>query len=94
MGLTVWIVIGAIAGFIACEATRSRGGIMLISLGIIGSLVLGSTMAAGYGVGSPDHVNTDGALVALVGATVVLSIAVLLRHNNVVLFKRRHSRHS
>ena len=42
MGLIAWIVVGAIAGFLATQITGSREGLlMMVVLGIVGGLVGG-----------------------------------------------------
>ena len=72
MNFVAWIVVGAIAGFLANQVMGSREGLlMMVVLGIVGGLVGGTTSQRGFvisitaiGEVAPDtYVKRDGAKV-------------------------------
>ena len=74
MGLIAWIILGAIAGFLASIVMRSSHGILAdIVLGIIGGLVGGFIMNL---LGQPgvNGFNLYSLIVALIGAVVLIWI--------------------
>lgn len=74
MGLIAWIILGAIAGFLASIVMRSSHGILAdIALGIIGGLVGGFIMNL---LGQPgvNGFNLYSLIVALIGAVVLIWI--------------------
>ena len=76
MGYLAWIVVGAVAGFLASEVMGSREGlIMMIVLGIVGGLLGGFVATSVLKVGSVDDFNTESILIATIGAVVVLFLA-------------------
>jgi uncharacterized membrane protein YeaQ/YmgE (transglycosylase-associated protein family) len=76
MGYLAWIVVGAVAGFLASEVMGSREGlIMMIVLGIVGGLLGGFVATSVLKVGSVDGFNTESILIAAIGAVVVLFLA-------------------
>jgi uncharacterized membrane protein YeaQ/YmgE (transglycosylase-associated protein family) len=76
MGYLAWIVVGAIAGFLASEVMGSREGLlMMIVLGIVGGLLGGFIATNVMKVGSVDGFNTESILIATIGAVVVLFLA-------------------
>ena len=76
MGYLAWIVVGAIAGFLASEVMGYREGlIMMIVLGIVGGLLGGFIATSVLKVGSVDGFNTESILIATIGAVVVLFLA-------------------
>jgi uncharacterized membrane protein YeaQ/YmgE (transglycosylase-associated protein family) len=76
MGYLAWIVVGAIAGFLASEVMGSREGLlMMIVLGIVGGLLGGFIATNVMNVGSVDGFNTESILIATIGAVVVLFLA-------------------
>jgi uncharacterized membrane protein YeaQ/YmgE (transglycosylase-associated protein family) len=76
MGYLSWIVVGAIAGFLASEVMGSREGlIMMIVLGIVGGLLGGFLATSVFRIGSVDGFNTESILIATIGAVVVLFLA-------------------
>jgi uncharacterized membrane protein YeaQ/YmgE (transglycosylase-associated protein family) len=82
MGLLSWIVVGAIAGWLAGQVVRGGGFGLLgnIVVGIIGALVGGYLAAQFFNM--PDAVNgfnLTSIVVAFIGAVVVLVVVSLLR---------------
>src|SRR5665647_1418751 len=60
MGIITWIVVGAIAGFIATLITGTREGIvMTIILGIVGALVGGFLAGVFLNVKDPTGINVE-----------------------------------
>ena len=80
MGIIAWIVVGAIAGFLATQITGSREGLlMMVVLGIVGGLVGGFVAANLLKVGSVNGINIESILIATVGAIAVIFLARLAR---------------
>ena len=82
MGLLSWIVVGAIAGWLAGQVVRGGGFGLLgnIVVGIIGALVGGYLAAQLFNM--PDAVNgfnLTSIVVAFLGAVVVIVVVSLLR---------------
>lgn len=76
MGLIAWIVLGAIAGFLANLVMGGRTGIIgTILLGIIGAIVGGWLAGAVLGVGDISGLNLESVAVAVFGAIVVIFLA-------------------
>jgi len=76
MGLLVWIVLGAIAGFLAKLIMGARTGIIgTILLGIIGAIVGGWLANAILHVGDVTGLNLESVIVAVFGAIVVIFLA-------------------
>ncbi len=74
MGLIVWLVVGAIAGFLASLVMRSPHGVIMdIILGIIGAFVGGLIMNL-FGQSGPGGFDIYSILVATLGAIVVIAI--------------------
>lgn len=73
MGILAWIVLGLIAGFIASKIVNHTGSgvIMDIVLGIVGALV-GGFLFSFFGAAGVTGFNIYSAIVAIVGAVVVL----------------------
>lgn len=75
MGWIAWIVVGAVAGFLASKIVGSREGLlMMIVLGIVGGLVGGYLAANVLHVGSVDGINLESILIATLGAVGVLLV--------------------
>jgi uncharacterized membrane protein YeaQ/YmgE (transglycosylase-associated protein family) len=75
MGWIAWIVVGAIAGFIASKLVGSREGLlMMIVYGIVGGLVGGYVAANVLHVGTVDGINPESILIATLGAAGVLLV--------------------
>ena len=78
MGLIAWIVVGAIAGFLATQLTGSREGlVMMVVLGIVGGLVGGFVATSVLKVGSVDGINIESIVIATLGAIAVVFVASL-----------------
>ncbi len=73
MGIIAWIVLGLIAGFIASLIVKHTGsGIILdIVLGVVGALV-GGFLFSLFGAAGVTGFNVYSAVVAIIGAIVVL----------------------
>jgi len=80
MGLLSWIVVGAIAGFLANLVMGSREGLLLmIILGIVGGLVGGYLAANVFKMGSVDGINLESIVIATLGAILVIFVVRVLR---------------
>jgi uncharacterized membrane protein YeaQ/YmgE (transglycosylase-associated protein family) len=76
MGFIAWIVVGAIAGFLANQIMGSGEGLlMMIVLGIVGGLVGGYVAATVLKVGSVDGINIESIAIATLGAIAVVFVA-------------------
>lgn len=73
MGIIAWLVLGLIAGFIASKIVNHTGSgvIMDIVLGIVGAMV-GGFLFSFFGAAGVTGFNIYSAVVAVVGAVVVL----------------------
>lgn len=82
MGIILWIIFGAIAGFIASHVMGSGEGLLWdIILGIVGAMVGGFIMNA-LGYSGVTGFNLYGLVVAVIGAIVVIYLGRLLRRNS------------
>ncbi len=78
MGIFSWIVVGAIAGFLANQVMGSSEGLLrMIVLGIVGGLVGGFVATSILKVGSVDGINPESIAIATVGAIAVVFVARL-----------------
>jgi uncharacterized membrane protein YeaQ/YmgE (transglycosylase-associated protein family) len=76
MGFITWIVVGAIAGFLASRITGSRQGLlMMVVLGVVGGLLGGFVATSLLKVGSVDGFNLESIVIATLGAIAVVVIA-------------------
>ena len=76
MGLILWIILGAIAGWIASivmKTNASQGTLMDIFLGILGSMVGGLVMGF-FGYPGVTGFNLYSFLVGIIGACIIISI--------------------
>jgi uncharacterized membrane protein YeaQ/YmgE (transglycosylase-associated protein family) len=79
MGFIAWIVVGAIAGYIASSITNAKSGlIMMVGLGIVGGLVGGWLAVNVFKMGSVDGINIESIFIATLGAIVVVFVANFL----------------
>jgi uncharacterized membrane protein YeaQ/YmgE (transglycosylase-associated protein family) len=79
MGFIAWIVVGAIAGFLANQVMGSREGLlMMVVLGIVGGLVGGFVAASVLKIGSVDGINVESIVIATIGAIAVVFVVGLL----------------
>ncbi|HEX5240682.1 MAG TPA: GlsB/YeaQ/YmgE family stress response membrane protein [Candidatus Limnocylindrales bacterium] len=76
MGLIAWIIVGAIAGFIANRVMGSSDGVLMtVILGILGGLVGGFLAANVLKVGSVNGINLESIVIATIGAIIVVFVA-------------------
>jgi uncharacterized membrane protein YeaQ/YmgE (transglycosylase-associated protein family) len=76
MGFIAWIVVGAIAGFLANQLTGSREGLlMMVVLGIVGGLVGGFVATNVFKMGSVNGINIESIFIATLGAVAVIFVA-------------------
>ncbi|MDB5265917.1 MAG: Transglycosylase-associated protein [Parcubacteria group bacterium] len=79
MGIILWIVFGAIAGWIASMIVKSNQGLLIdIIVGIVGALIGGWIMSL-LGYGGVSGFNIYSLLVAILGAVVLLVIVKAIR---------------
>ena len=79
MGIILWIVFGAIVGWIASMVMGTTEGLILdIVLGIVGA-VLGGWLMSFFGKGGVTGFNLYSFLVALLGAIVLIAIVKAIR---------------
>ncbi len=75
MGWFAWILVGAIAGFLASKLTGSREGlVMMVVLGIAGGLIGGFVATSLLHVGSVNAFNIESILIATIGAVAILVV--------------------
>ena len=73
MGIISWIVLGAIAGFIASYVMKAREGLLtMIVLGIIGAVVGGWLAQTFFHSGDVTGVNIESIVVSVVGAIIAI----------------------
>jgi len=85
MTLVAWLVVGAVAGFLASEIMGTREGLVLmVVLGIVGAIVGGWVAADLFKIADVTGINLTSIVVAVVGAVIVI---VLYRS----LVTRRHA---
>ncbi|MDX9914032.1 MAG: GlsB/YeaQ/YmgE family stress response membrane protein [Candidatus Moranbacteria bacterium] len=78
MGIILWIIFGAIAGWIASMVMKTNDSLVTnIILGIVGA-VLGGWLMSFLGQGGVSGFNLYSFLVAILGAVVVIAIAKAL----------------
>lgn len=79
MGILLWIIFGAIAGWIASLIVKTDQGLLLdIVVGIIGA-VIGGFIFRAFGATGVSGFNVYSLLVAIVGAIVLLWIVKAAR---------------
>jgi uncharacterized membrane protein YeaQ/YmgE (transglycosylase-associated protein family) len=80
MGFIAWIVVGAIAGFLANQVMGSREGLlMMVVLGIVGGIVGGFIASTVFHRGSVDGINLESIFIATLGAILVVFVVKLVR---------------
>lgn len=85
MGIILWIVFGALVGWIASlimKTDAQQGTIMNIIVGIIGA-VLGSFIAGSLGQTGTTGFNLYSFMVAIIGAVVLIAIVKAIRGKRV-----------
>lgn len=81
MGIIVWIVLGALAGWLASKIMNTdaqQGAGMNIIVGIIGA-VLGGFIMNAFGQGGVDGLNLYSLLVAVLGSVILIAIVKAFR---------------
>lgn len=79
MGIVLWIIFGALAGWIASMIMKTDAGAMMdIIMGIVGAVVGGFIMNL-LGQSGVTGFNLYSMIVAVVGAIVVISIGRMMR---------------
>ncbi len=79
MGFVAWIVVGAIAGFLASKVMNTREGLlMMVALGIVGGLVGGFVATTVLKMGSVNGINVESILIATLGAIAVVFVVHLV----------------
>ncbi len=74
IGLLVWIIIGALAGWLAGIVMRSGGGALInIVVGIVGAFIGGIVFNA-FGLSGATGFNLWSIFVAFIGAVVLLTV--------------------
>jgi uncharacterized membrane protein YeaQ/YmgE (transglycosylase-associated protein family) len=80
MGFIAWIVVGAIAGFLANQVMGSHEGLlMMVVLGIVGGLIGGFVATSVLHIGSVNGINIESILIATLGAIAVIFVARFAR---------------
>jgi uncharacterized membrane protein YeaQ/YmgE (transglycosylase-associated protein family) len=75
MTLVAWLVVGAIAGFLASEIMGTREGLVLmVVLGIVGAIVGGWVAADLLKIADVTGINLTSIIVAVVGAVIVIAV--------------------
>ena len=75
MGIIAWIVLGAIAGFVANLIAGGNEGILgTILLGIVGAVVGGFVAGSLLGIADVTGLNGSSILVSIFGAVIVLVV--------------------
>jgi uncharacterized membrane protein YeaQ/YmgE (transglycosylase-associated protein family) len=77
MGIVAWIVLGAIAGYLAGLLVRGDEGLGVvghIALGIVGALVGGFLAGALFGTNPVDGVDLGSIVVATIGAVIAVIV--------------------
>jgi uncharacterized membrane protein YeaQ/YmgE (transglycosylase-associated protein family) len=86
MGVILWIVFGALVGWIASlimKTDAQQGPLLNIVVGIIGA-VLGGWIMSFFGQGGVSGFNVYSFIVALVGACVLIAIVRAIRGSRTV----------
>jgi uncharacterized membrane protein YeaQ/YmgE (transglycosylase-associated protein family) len=82
----VWLIVGAIIGWLASQLMGQREGLLLnIIVGIVGAFLAGLVLTPLLGIGTINQANFSlpALIVSLVGAMVLLVIVSLFRHGTV-----------
>jgi len=82
MGIILWIIFGALAGWMASvimKTNYSQGTMMDIIMGILGSIVGGFLMGM-VGQSGVDGFNLYSFVVAVIGAVVIIYVGRILRN--------------
>ncbi len=78
MSIIAWIVVGAIAGFLASQVMNAREGLfMMVVLGIVGGLLGGFVATSVLKMGSVNGINIESIVIATLGAIAVVFLVHL-----------------
>ena len=89
MGFIAWIIVGAIAGFLANQVMGSREGLLVVVvLGIVGGLVGGFVATSVLKVGSVNGINVESIVIATLGAIAVVFVVHLATGSRGLLSRR------
>jgi len=84
VGIVSWIVLGAIAGFIASWIMKAREGlILMVILGIVGATVGGFLAQTLFHKGDVTGVNIESIVIAVAGAIVAIVAYRLLTRQSI-----------
>ena len=79
MGIIIWIVFGALVGWVASMLMGSSGGLLWdIVVGIVGAVIGGFVMSF-LGQGGVEGFNLYSFVVALIGACILIAIVRAVR---------------
>jgi uncharacterized membrane protein YeaQ/YmgE (transglycosylase-associated protein family) len=81
MGIIIWIIFGALAGWISSmfmNTDDSQGALGNILMGIVGSIVAGYLMPL-LGMSGVTGFNLYSVMVAVIGAIVVIAVVRMIR---------------
>lgn len=79
MTLVAWLVVGAVAGFVASFVMKAHEGlVMMVVLGIVGAIVGGWVAADLLKVANVTGINLTSIIVAVIGAMIVIFAVGLL----------------
>lgn len=79
MGIILWIVFGALAGWVATAIMKTNEGLLMnIVIGIVGA-VLGGWIMSALGQGGVNGFNLYSFIVAVLGAIVLIAIVRAIR---------------
>lgn len=81
MGIIIWLIIGAVVGWLAGLLMRDRNGIIMnIVVGIVGAFIGGFILSRGTINNSP--LSVESFAVSLLGAVILLAVVNLLRRGS------------
>ena len=82
MGIIAWIVLGAIAGWIANLLMDSSEGVLgTVLLGIVGAVVGGFIAGSVLGLADITGLNISSIAVAVLGAVIVIAVVRMATHS-------------
>lgn len=82
----VWIIVGAVVGWIASSLLRQRNGLLMnIIVGIVGAFIAGYVLAPYFGISTINQNNFSlpALLVSVGGAVILLVVANLFQRRRV-----------
>ena len=89
MGFFSWIIVGAIAGWVASQVMRAREGLLtMIGLGIVGAIVGGYVASSVLKIGNVTGINVESILIATIGAIAVIFVVHLATGSRGLLSRR------